>query len=174
MPGRTNYVYWDSCVFLGYLNEEPDKLPVLDDLLQDIRESNGSRRIVTSTVSVIEVVYFKLASGQPALSPVGEQRLDSLWRNPLIEIADVHEGVAKKARSLRREALRQGAIPLQITDAIHLATAAMFGVQEFYTYDPDFGPYRSLVRFTICVPYVQRPRLPGILSATTKAITQEP
>ena len=48
MPGKRRFVYWDSCVFLSYINADPGRIDILDAILDDTHKSNGESKIVTS------------------------------------------------------------------------------------------------------------------------------
>ena len=43
--------YWDSCVFLSYINRYANLLPVLEALFEEARA--GAFEIVTSTISIV-------------------------------------------------------------------------------------------------------------------------
>ncbi len=51
---ETHFIYWDANVFLSYINNLPDRMPVLDAILEEI-ESSKNDRIVTSVLSKVEV-----------------------------------------------------------------------------------------------------------------------
>jgi hypothetical protein len=63
MPTQPTLIYWDSCVFLYYLDRDSDKLPVLDAVLNNVERSAGNRRIVTSTVAKVEVAFATIDAG---------------------------------------------------------------------------------------------------------------
>lgn len=49
MP-EPRFIYWDANVFISYLNNDPNRLPVLEAILEVI-ESSKNDRIVTSAIS---------------------------------------------------------------------------------------------------------------------------
>jgi len=49
-------VYWDSDPFLGWLQEEPDKVTACAGVVSDAE--NGQTIIVTSALTIAEVLYF--------------------------------------------------------------------------------------------------------------------
>lgn len=158
MPKTTKYLYCDSCVFLAYFNKEAGRVETLDQLFEEV-EKDGDRRLITSAFSIIEVAHVASEKQYLKLDPTLEQKLDAFWANSsLLEIIDIHEHLARKARSIMRQAL-QLTYSLKGADALHLASAQSVGVDEFFTYD-DLGKYASLVGITICEPYITQPRLP--------------
>ena len=50
MPIQPTLIYWDSCVFLSYLNQDSDRLPVLDAVLNN-RERFSAADISRSFVA---------------------------------------------------------------------------------------------------------------------------
>ncbi len=49
-------IYWDASVFISYINNEPHRVSILDAILEEI-EKNINRKIVTSVISKVEVVW---------------------------------------------------------------------------------------------------------------------
>ena len=47
MPKDPKLIYWDSCVFLSYINGDVERLGIIDALLLEVSESKGERKIVT-------------------------------------------------------------------------------------------------------------------------------
>lgn len=154
MPNKPQFVYWDSCVFLSYINGEPEHLPILDGFFSQVETNPAAPKIITSTISKVEVAY--AASEQSPGSPSSEQeaKIDILWADTsVIELVEFNNEIANFARKLIREAMRQS-FSLQGMDAIHLASAEWVGVGEFHTYDKKLFKYKNFVSFTICEPYV--------------------
>ncbi len=59
MPSKNagTVVYWDSCVFLSYIEGHAERLPMLDAMLA---EANAGRiEIRTSVVTLTEVAFVK-------------------------------------------------------------------------------------------------------------------
>lgn len=81
MPGKPNFVYWDSCVFLSYINADPERIDILEAFLDEIQKSNGERRIVTSILTKVEVAWTVTEHRRQALSPIVEQTIDNLWND---------------------------------------------------------------------------------------------
>ncbi len=158
--GKIKYRYCDSCVFLAYFNNEPDRAPILNQLFRII-EDDPETKLITSTFTIAEVTHTQREYSQRRLNPEIERQLDEFWANDdLLEIVDFHEMIAKEARRLVRFAVSKG-FGLKPPDATHLATAKLIGVLDFLTYD-DLRRYSEEVGFPIVIPYVEQPQLPGI------------
>ena len=162
MPEYPRIFYWDSCVFLSYVNGYPDRTPVLDVLLDE--SSKGSIKLHTSTLAQVEVAFSASEQKRKALDPLEEQRIDSLWADPEVLVSvEFHDGIGRVARGLMRNAIERG-WSLRPLDAIHLATAqwlcdAGLNVEEFHTYDDRLPKYAAMLAFPILEPRVAQPRM---------------
>lgn len=138
MTGRKSY-YWDSCVFLTWLNRNsPHEIALRGDfisVIQQILEENekGRCQIITSQVTFIEA----LPSGHSAVDDIFLKRL--LSRDPN-QAYDVDPRVTSKAREIRDFyfKLKQDDPSVRVPntpDSIHLATAIILKVDEVHTFD---------------------------------------
>ena len=143
------HTYWDTNCFLSWLNGEPERAPVLEALL-DLAE-RGERSLVTSTLTLVEVVYAPSEQTGAPLDESGERAIDALFERALITFVDVHEGIARQARRLMRDAIGRG-WSLGHADAVHLASAWAAGVEAFHTYDRALFKYRNILPFPIGNP----------------------
>jgi hypothetical protein len=106
MPGKLQFIYWDSCVFLSYINADPDRIDTLDAILDDIHKSNREKKIVTSILTKVEVASSATEHATRLLSPTIEQIIDDLWNDEsVIGFIELHDGIAMRARGLMRQAL---------------------------------------------------------------------
>ncbi len=153
------FVYWDANVFLSYLNNDKDRIPVIEAILEAV-ESSKADRIVTSVISKVEVAWVAQENMRRALSKDEEKRIDEMWDNEeLFEMVDFNNGIALMARKLMREGLSRG-WKLRTNDAIHLASAQWVGAIELQTYDlRDFQKFSELLKLTICEPHILQPKL---------------
>ena len=162
MPESRRLVYWDSCVFLSYVNGYPDRMPILDMLLDE--SAGGVIKLFTSTLAHVEAAFSASEQQQEALDPQVEQRIDSLWADPEVVVSvEYHDGIGRVAWSLMRGAVEAG-WSLRPLDAIHLATAQWLcdvgqQVEEFHTYDSRLLKYASMVAFPIFKPRTVQPRM---------------
>ena len=67
MPESRRIVYWDSCVFLSYINDVADRIPILDALLASSASDSGTIKIYTSSLSRVEVSFGATEQKQQAL-----------------------------------------------------------------------------------------------------------
>ena len=108
--------YWDSDVFLGWLNREPDRAPICESILEDAKL--GKCEILTSTVTFAEVFYVKSAT---ILQESGIESIRNLFAYSWIVPVLLDRLTAELARELLFEfGKREGLKP---KDAIHLASA---------------------------------------------------
>jgi predicted nucleic acid-binding protein len=121
MP-EPRFIYWDANVFLSYLNDDPERVPVLEAILEAI-ESSKTDRIVTSVLSKVEVAWIAHEKLNRVLDREEEARIDEMWNNPdIVELVDFSDEIALKARKFMWEGMGMG-WKLRTNDAIHLASA---------------------------------------------------
>lgn len=153
MPPDRQRNYWDSCVFLSYINGDKDRAPTIDALLAESSDPEHEREIVTSSFTIVEVAFALHEKSQKVLDSEAEDKIDSLWTDRYaVKLIDFHEGVAREARTLIRGAVEAG-WSLKPGDATHLASARSLGVAEFHTYSKDLVKYVRLTGFPIMEPY---------------------
>lgn len=164
MPGSLKNIYWDSNVFISYVNAIPERLSVLEALLEDSARDNGSIRLYTSTLAHTEVAFGISEQQNRRLDPAVEQRIDGLWLDTgTVNSVELQREIALLARGLIRQAVAKG-WSLKPPDAIHLATAQWLSsiglaVEEFHTYDQRLFRYASFVGFDIREPHTRQPRM---------------
>lgn len=160
MANDSPALYWESSVFLAYINGEPARLPIIDSLLHEI-EQEESRRIYTSTISRVEVAFAAVEAQSAVLDAQTLSDIDALWDDrSVVEVVELHDEITLTARGLMRDAVDCG-WSLKPLDAIHLATASWLDVAEFHTYDHPLDKYENLVGFSILEPYALQGRLPN-------------
>jgi predicted nucleic acid-binding protein len=159
MTSDQGLLYWDSSVFLAYINGEQARLPIIDALLDEI-EHDEARRVFTSSISQVEVAFATSEANTHALDPETESKIDALWQDrSVVEVVELHDEIALEARSLMRDSVTRG-WSLKALDAIHLATARWLQATEFHTYDHRLEKYEPLVGFPVREPYAAQGRLP--------------
>ena len=161
--GRRN-IYWDSCVFLSYINGMADRVPILEALLKSSSSPNGNVKIFTSDLSKVEVAFATTERDRRALDPDIEEIIDGLWDDhDTIVTVEMHHAIAMMARRLMRTAITVGP-SLKPPDSIHLATAEWLSnsgisIDEFHTYDGRLWRCAIIVGFNIVEPYTPQPNL---------------
>ena len=125
MPKDHRAVYWDSCLFVSYIEDTPGRGPTLGSLLAR-SNPDGDIQIYTSTLSHVEVAFSESERGSGQLDALIEGRIDTLWTDPKaivsVEFIDI---IGKLARDLMRRGIPLG-WSLKPLDAVHLATAQWF------------------------------------------------
>lgn len=161
MPSGREFIYWDSCVFLSYINDDPNRAADIQGVLLEV-ERDDDLKIVTATVSKVEVAY-GIRQQQWVVDIAIEDAIDALWSDPNIEFVEFSEAIALKARELMRYAIRQG-WSLKPMDAIHLASAKWLKgqapVRAVHTYDlGKLSRFSEIVGCEIVHPHSIQPPL---------------
>mgnify|MGYP000946640212 CR=1 FL=1 len=161
MINKPRLVYWDSCVFLSYVNGPEDRLQVIETLWDEITESNGT--IYTSVITLTEVAYASIERDRRIIDQGIEDKIDTMWEDASVMVSELHPEIARIARGLMRSALPNSWI-LKPNDAIHLATASWINnavqpISEIQTYDEDLKKYGPMIGIPICEPHVLQARL---------------
>lgn len=161
MPSRVRRLYWDACVLLDYLNDHPERAPVISAIL-DQTSKGDEQQIATSSISIVEVAFAASEKDGAALDTAIEAAIDDLWNEQsVLRIVEFHNRIAFRAREIVRAALVNG-WRLSPMDAIHLASAQYSQAEELHTYESSLFKYETLIGCRICEPYVPQPRLPGM------------
>jgi predicted nucleic acid-binding protein len=147
-------VYWDSCTFLGLINQEPGKVNNCRVVWGEAEK--GKTLIYTSFYTFAEVYKARCEAPAKPLSEEADKQIEQLLRQPWIRPAVVDELIGIAARRLMR-AHTQCKKP---SDAVHLATACSLNVDEMHTFDMSdlLGLDGKVLRedrmlLKICVPY---------------------
>ena len=162
MPDTSPTIYWDSCVFLSYVNEYRDRVPTLEALLE--RSARGEIELYTSELSHVEVAFAASEQWRGRLDTEIERRIDSLWADSNVVVSVEYHGIiGQVARGMMREAVTRS-WSLKPLDAIHLATARWLSsvgieIDEFQTYDGRVSRYAPIVAFDILEPHTPQPRM---------------
>lgn len=126
MPRR---VYWDSCCFLGLINQELDKHA---DCLAVWKEAEaGATAIYTSFFTFTEVFKAKCEGNAKPLAEADDQKIEQLLRQQWVRPLVLDERIGTAARRL----MRHHAECKKPSDGVHLASALAINVDEMHTYD---------------------------------------
>lgn len=122
-------VYWDACAWLGLLNEEEGKHADLQDVWA--KAEHGQVEIWTSAFCIAEVHKVKCEGDWSAISEENDDRINNLFDQDWVQIVFLDSEIAKIAKRLLRthEKLRKP------SDAVHLATAVYWDLDQLHTYD---------------------------------------
>jgi hypothetical protein len=77
MPDPAPLLYWDADVLLSWVEDHPERSPLIGLLLGDARA--GELEIVTSMISQVEVAFSATERMQRALSLEIETKINGLW-----------------------------------------------------------------------------------------------
>lgn len=131
-------IYWDSDAFLGWLQEETDKVELCKGTLG--RAKAGEVIIFTSALTIAEVLWRR---GGPRLPKDKAIVLRKFFRQSYIRVRGVSRAIAESAQDVVWD---HGIKP---KDAIHVATALEAGILTLETFDGDLlkktGTIGSLV-----------------------------
>ena len=121
-----DYRYWDSATFLGWLSEEPDKVPEIKPVL-DAAEA-GTVMLVTSALTIPEVLWLRGHKKMPAEQA---HKVEAFFKHGWIVVRELDRFIAEDARAL---VWHKNVRP---KDAIHLATALRqeVAIDQFDTFD---------------------------------------
>jgi len=146
--------YWDSNLFLAYLNDEPDNADIVDALIDYARDQKNETMIVVSTLVLAEI------RPRSSYDPDRSRVVKELFYTdiPYMRIVGVTPPIAELASQI-------GGTHNEITspDAIHVATALLEGAVIMYTLD---GPRsKELRRSGGLLAYDGRIGVPDLLIA---------
>ena len=153
-------VYLDANVLIAYLADEPGRSDVVQTVLHDARHDRAT--LLTSVLSIAEVAYISTHdsdahSSHSTLHGVhGEAAIDELWDTASpIGLLDVSVVVARKARRIVRQAKISGMRGVRSADAVHLASAAVYGCDRFFTYEnaASCAQWQNLIPASVSVPF---------------------
>lgn len=119
--------YWDANCFLGWFNDEPDKIEKCKSVVEAAEA--GELQIVTSALTLTEVIKLK---GHPSLPAEREERIRTFFENPFIIIRNVDRRVGETARHL----IWSHSF-LKPKDSIHVATALLSVIPVLDTFDGE-------------------------------------
>jgi len=136
--------YWDSGLFICFLNDDEDeRRKICEDNFQHAKD--GNLLIFTSYWTEVEVIRPRKKSlpFSEKLTPLQISRIQKMFEWEWIKKIQVDERVIKKAIELSRD---YGIHP---TDAIHAASAILsipHGVDAIQRWDRDFSKIVDLIK----------------------------
>ena len=131
LRGKT--VGLDTAPLIFYIEDHPIYADMLAPFLEAVNA--GDIRVVTSTVTLLEVLVQPMKHGDDSLA---HRYNDILLSSPYIFTVPVTPATAQTAAELRATS------KLKTPDAIHLATAINHHASDFLTNDRDFGDFDAL------------------------------
>ena len=144
--------YWDSDCFLGWFNDEPDKVPLCKGIVE--RAHKREIELVVSAITLVEVIKLK---GKPRLKESAEKTIKDFFENDFILLVNVDRHISEFARQLIWDHSA-----LNPKDAIHVATAILKNVSTLNTFDnyliklsERFELANNKEKLKICKPDIQ-------------------
>jgi predicted nucleic acid-binding protein len=131
LRGKT--VGLDTAPLIFYIEDHPIYADILEPFFEAVNA--GDIRVVTSTVTLLEVLVQPMKHGDDSLA---HRYNDILLSSPYIFTVPVTPATAQTAAELRATS------KLKTPDAIHLATAINHHASDFLTNDRDFGDFDAL------------------------------
>jgi len=144
--------YWDTCIFLSLLTNDRKDASLIEGI-EGIARAIDKKEclLVTSTITEVEVL-------QGTLSAVAEGNFQSALKRRNVTKVSVNSRVTALAREIRDFYNSQR--KLKTPDAIHLATAILYSVDELHTNDPHLlnlvNPICNKYTIKICRPPLPR------------------
>ena len=146
MQNRLRRVYWDSCVFIALISnlmtsQATDRRWHCQRFFDDA--INGRIEIVTSVITIAEVVRAEAVPGTPT-NPVPQvirQKIEDLFNEPYLQLVHVDTARAAEARDLTWQFPQ-----IKYPDSMHLACARYAQVDARHTYDGE-GKQTGLLSF---------------------------
>lgn len=119
----------------------------------------GEFNLVTSTITIVEVVYAKHEIDGREIDKDVSERIDHLWHpgSSPIRLVDVHELIVRDARQLLRENIKRGWTKTRGVDAVHLITAKREQADEFLTNEKAMEKWGEVCGFKVCAPHYPVP-----------------
>jgi predicted nucleic acid-binding protein len=160
-PKKIPAYYWDSNLFIAYLNgDDEDQLRVVSDLLALAERNEIS--LYSSAITALEVAYSAAEFKANSLATETSATIDAFWKGGIITTVEIDVMTALYGRDLMRQGLEKGdeAWKIKPRDALHLASAARLPVKEMHTWDGRLYKWSEMVGVTVCAPYLTQPPLP--------------
>ncbi len=133
--------YWDACLFYEVLGDEPvtlEKKAAIEEILTVNKD--GQSLILTSIVTHLEVIPKKLEAKKPG----AERKYFGLFDGKKFLDVEISRNILMRAREIRdfyyrpsNSKAKTTAKMMDSADAVHLATASIYGVAAFHTRDDD-------------------------------------
>ncbi|MDB5860853.1 MAG: hypothetical protein JWQ76_4542 [Ramlibacter sp.] len=162
-------VYWDACAWIALIKDEPGRAECCRYVVDQAR--TGNLQIWTSAFTLAEV-FKKTVGGNPLKLPeTKDLEFEQYIEQEFVVVAQVDFDIGVLARRL----LRMHAKLRKPADAIHLATAVLYNLDEFHTYDEvnllilnHSVKRRDGKPLTICTPPVNP--MPGLFEKLAEEV----
>lgn len=131
MASNYKKYYWDTCAWLGFINQEAGKVDRCQYVISLARAGNA--QVWTSAFTLAEVFKKNCGNGVGGIDSSSDADFENYVQQDFLVVVQVDYDVGVLARRL----LRAHPKLKKPADAIHLATAAISNVDELHTFDQD-------------------------------------
>ena len=157
MKGSKPLKYWDSCIFIAWLKNEPNDQSVIDGMEETVRQvDSGKIRLLTSVVTLTEIL-------EGHMTPDQFKQFQDFFKRKNVQMANHDQRIGTLSQEIRNYHLQQN-VKLSTPDCLHLATAIIHNANEFHTLDgsgkkktgkliPLSGNVAGKYKLKICEPY---------------------
>src|ERR1035438_6011711 len=135
---RARRIYWDTCVFLAWIKQETVWPEEVTKGIEQTIELAKSKQVViaTSALTIAEALATQVTLEQ-------KQRFRHIFSVSYLQLIDLDRRISEKASVIRdyydtrqfKAGVYQSGSSMAMGDAIHLATAIHFNMDEFQTLD---------------------------------------
>lgn len=128
MKGDREIVYWDACIFLAWLKDEPCDPGVMEGIEDTAKRVNDNEIVlVTSIMTQTEVLESKMPKETQTKFENVFKRRNVIWINHDTRVGKISHDI--------RDYYAQRGTNLSSADCVHLASAVLYEVDVFYTLD---------------------------------------
>jgi len=126
--GKKTY-YWDSCTLIAWVDggkgHPPQVIAGLDEIAGEVTDNKAI--LCTSVIIETELLRGKLTQEQAL-------KLQGLFKRRNVLLINLDSRIARRASEIRNY-YNERNVKISSPDSIHLATAIIYGVDEFHTLD---------------------------------------
>lgn len=134
-------IYWDTSVFLAWIKNESrpnNEMDGVEDAANKIHKDHVV--LITSEITMTEIL-------ESTLDDTAKKRFDDLFKRRNCKRVAIDQRVSGLAHDIRnyyqQKKAADGIATVTTPDAIHLATAILYDVTEFHTFDQNDKPNKS-------------------------------
>ena len=151
-------IYWDTCIFIAWFYDEPQSdIAVTEGMEETVKEVDANKiTLITSVVTRTELLENRMPSDVKA-------KYDALFNRRNVVMISLDHRISDLSAEIREYYDAKGTV-LGTIDCQHLATAILYGADEFHTLDgsgkkkkgyliPLSGTIAGKYTLKICKPY---------------------
>ena len=163
MANKKRIIYWDTCIFLAWIFNEPNEPAIVDGIEEIVKQVDANKiSLITSVVTRTEVLEGKM-------DDIAKRRFEDLFKRRNVVMISLDHRISDLSHDIRNYYDIKD-IKLSTPDCQHIATAILYEANEFHTLDgsgkkkrgkilPLNGNVMGKHPLKICVPYSDQPNL---------------